>query len=130
MFQVYVSKPSEYPHVPAKLLLLLTGGTGLKSVNNQIQADTFASEGFLVVMPDLFGGDPAPNTSATVEAGAELDSAAGGSSYPVAAAYCCFHSRVILCEHSRSMSRRMMDVFVSWTRDTGSQWLNICEGWG
>lgn len=79
---VYVSKPSEYPHVPAKFLLLLTGGTGLKSVNNQIQADNFASEGYLVVMPDLFGGDPAPNTSATIEAGAELDpntNSAGGS---------------------------------------------------
>jgi len=59
---VYISKPNEYPHVPSKLLLLLTGGTGLKSTNNQIQADKFASEGFLVVMPDLFEGDPAPNS--------------------------------------------------------------------
>ncbi|KAF3761124.1 alpha/beta-hydrolase [Cryphonectria parasitica EP155] len=64
---VYVSKPSEYPHVPARLLLLLTGGTGLKSANNQIQADRFASEGYLVVMPDLFQGDVAPN-STTVDA--------------------------------------------------------------
>ncbi|KUI59623.1 Protein AIM2 [Cytospora mali] len=63
---VYVSKPSEYPHAPARLLLLLTGGTGLKSINNQIQADKFAHEGFLVVMPDLFEGDVAPN-STTVE---------------------------------------------------------------
>jgi dienelactone hydrolase len=44
----------------------LTGGTGLKSTNNQIQSDRFASEGYIVVMPDLFGGDPAPN-SATFE---------------------------------------------------------------
>lgn len=44
------------------MLLLLTGGTGLHSTNNQIQADTWASEGFLVVMPDLFTGDPAPNS--------------------------------------------------------------------
>lgn len=44
-------------------MLLLTGGTGLKSINNQIQADRFASEGFVVVMPDLFDGDPAPNSS-------------------------------------------------------------------
>jgi dienelactone hydrolase len=31
-------------------------------VNNQIQADRFATEGFVVVMPDLFHGDPAPNS--------------------------------------------------------------------
>lgn len=73
--QVYVSKPSEYPHAPARLLLLLTGGTGLKSTNNQIQADRFAAEGFLVVMPDLFEGDVAPN-SATVDA----EQAADGTS--------------------------------------------------
>jgi len=57
---VYISKPSDYPHAPARLLLLLTGGTGIKSVNNQIQADRFASEGYLVLMPDMFGGDTAP----------------------------------------------------------------------
>ncbi|CAN8106379.1 unnamed protein product [Discula destructiva] len=62
---VYVSKPSEYPHAPARLLLLLTGGTGLKSTNNQIQADKFTAEGFVVVMPDLFDGDVAPNSTAT-----------------------------------------------------------------
>ncbi|KAK3403055.1 Alpha/Beta hydrolase protein [Sordaria brevicollis] len=61
---VYVSKPADYPHTSAKLLLLLTGGTGLHSVNNQIQADRFAQDGgFVVVMPDLFEGDPAPNSA-------------------------------------------------------------------
>ncbi|CCC12499.1 hypothetical protein SMACR_06577 [Sordaria macrospora] len=61
---VYVSKPADYPHTPSKLLLLLTGGTGLHSVNNQIQADRFAQDGgFVVVMPDLFEGDPAPNST-------------------------------------------------------------------
>ncbi|KAF2808038.1 alpha/beta-hydrolase [Mytilinidion resinicola] len=59
---VYISKPADYPHSPSKLLLLLTGGTGVKSANNQLQADKYASEGFLVVMPDQFGGDPAPNS--------------------------------------------------------------------
>ncbi|PHH56046.1 hypothetical protein CFIMG_001715RA [Ceratocystis fimbriata CBS 114723] len=61
--ECYISKPADYPHVPARLLLLLTGGTGLHSVNNQIQSDKFASEGFVVIMPDLFGGDPAPNAA-------------------------------------------------------------------
>ncbi|OAA77170.1 Dienelactone hydrolase [Akanthomyces lecanii RCEF 1005] len=62
---VYISKPADYPHAPARLLLLLTGGTGIQSVNNQIQADRFAAEGFLVLMPDIFAGDgPAPGTVA------------------------------------------------------------------
>ncbi|KAL2255651.1 hypothetical protein VTK26DRAFT_2943 [Humicola hyalothermophila] len=65
---VYISKPADYPHAPSRLLLLLTGGTGLHSVNNQIQADRFASEGYVVVMPDLFGGDPAPNGSRAIAA--------------------------------------------------------------
>ncbi|KAK0635552.1 Alpha/Beta hydrolase protein [Bombardia bombarda] len=60
---VYISKPSDYPHTPSRFLLLLTGGTGLLSVNNQIQADNFAAEGYVVVMPDLFEGEPAPNSS-------------------------------------------------------------------
>ncbi|KAF7894805.1 hypothetical protein EAF00_006619 [Botryotinia globosa] len=59
---VYISKPSEYPHAPSKLLLLLTGATGMHSVNNQIQADKFAGEGFLVIMPDMFHNDPLPGS--------------------------------------------------------------------
>jgi poly(3-hydroxybutyrate) depolymerase len=50
--QVYISKPVDYPQSPGKLLLLLTGGTGVASKNNQLQADKYAAEGFLVVMPD------------------------------------------------------------------------------
>jgi dienelactone hydrolase len=49
---VYISKPADYPHSPSKLLLFLTGGTGIHSVNNQIQADRYAAEGFVVAMPD------------------------------------------------------------------------------
>jgi len=60
--EVYVSKPTEYPSKPARLLLLLTNGTGIHSPNNQHQADLFARNGYLVVMPDMFGGDPAPNS--------------------------------------------------------------------
>ncbi|KAL8927901.1 MAG: hypothetical protein Q9172_001127 [Xanthocarpia lactea] len=54
---VYITKPSDYPHLPSKLLLFLSSGTGIHSKNNQLQADKFASEGFVVIMPDLFAGD-------------------------------------------------------------------------
>ena len=60
----YISKPPSYPSEPSRLLLLLTGGTGLHSPNNQHQADLFAARGFVVVMPDQFDDDPAPNTGA------------------------------------------------------------------
>lgn len=56
---MYIAKPADYPHSPSKLLLLLTGGTGIHSPNNQIQADKYAAEGFVVAMPDQFAGDPA-----------------------------------------------------------------------
>lgn len=38
----------------ARLVLLLTGGTGVTAKTNQIQADHFAQEGYFVVMPDLY----------------------------------------------------------------------------
>lgn len=71
---VYISKPASYPTSPARLLLLLTGGTGLLSTNNQLQADRFAAEGYVVVMPDLFGGDPAPNSKTAAEIAEESNS--------------------------------------------------------
>ncbi|KAL9092226.1 MAG: hypothetical protein Q9159_000985 [Coniocarpon cinnabarinum] len=77
----YISKPPSYPSEPSKLLILLTGGTGLHSRNNQHQADLFAARGFVVVMPDQFSADPAPNTalqSPTVaEAAADEDGVSG-----------------------------------------------------
>jgi dienelactone hydrolase len=63
----YISKPADYPHSPSKLLLLLTGATGLHSENNQIQADEFAKEGFLVVLPDMFSNDPLPGSATYAE---------------------------------------------------------------
>ncbi|KAK9445575.1 Hydrolase tropI [Metarhizium brunneum] len=69
---VYISKPSDYPHAHSKLLLLLTGGTGIKSVNNQIQADKFASEGYLVLMPDLFAGDSVPLSTAITDSSSSI----------------------------------------------------------
>ncbi|KAL8636762.1 MAG: hypothetical protein Q9228_005878 [Teloschistes exilis] len=68
---VYITKPSDYPHLPSKLLLLLSSGTGIHSKNNQLQADKYASEGFVVVMPDQFAGDPAPNTATDPNAASE-----------------------------------------------------------
>lgn len=59
---VYVSKPSDYPSSPARLLLLLPTGAGIHSRNNEHQADLFARQGYLTVMPDLFDKDPAPNS--------------------------------------------------------------------
>ena len=70
---VYISKPADYPHVPCRLLLLLTGGTGIKSTNNQIQADKYAAEGFLVLMPDLFGGETAPGPAITDDSTSVLE---------------------------------------------------------
>ncbi|EPS37864.1 hypothetical protein H072_8428 [Dactylellina haptotyla CBS 200.50] len=62
----YITKPADYPHVNSKLLLFLTNGVGIHSKNNQLQADYYSKEGgFLVIMPDLFEGDPAPTAGAT-----------------------------------------------------------------
>ncbi|KAF8422679.1 Alpha/Beta hydrolase protein [Tirmania nivea] len=46
----------------ARILIFLCNGAGIPSPSNQAHADIFASEGFLVIMPDPFDGDPAPNT--------------------------------------------------------------------
>ncbi|KAI9725529.1 MAG: hypothetical protein M1828_003017 [Chrysothrix sp. TS-e1954] len=69
--ECYISKPSSYPHSPSRLLLLLTGGTGIHSTNNQLQADAYAARGFLVVMPDQFTGDAAPTTTTAPAQGEE-----------------------------------------------------------
>lgn len=37
----------------------------MQSTNNQLQADAFAERGFVVVMPDQFAGDAAPNAAHT-----------------------------------------------------------------
>lgn len=42
------------------IILFLTDIWGHKSVNSQLLADQFAQSGFLVIMPDLFFGDPLP----------------------------------------------------------------------
>ncbi|CUS11633.1 unnamed protein product [Tuber aestivum] len=66
---VYVSKPMDAVSGTPRLVLMLTGGTGVMAKTNQIQADCFAQEGYFVVMPDLEAedvhlGDSAPNAAA------------------------------------------------------------------
>jgi len=61
--EIYVSKPYDAELREASLLVLLTNGVGIYSANNQVQADHFAKEGYFVVMPDLFSGDPAPKSA-------------------------------------------------------------------
>lgn len=75
--QCYISKPADYPHNPGKLLLMLPGGTGVHSTNNQLQADAYAAQGFLVVMPDQFAGDDAPKAASTVIPQSAAGEAAG-----------------------------------------------------
>ncbi|KAG8624131.1 hypothetical protein KVT40_009107 [Elsinoe batatas] len=58
--ETYITRPPFYPSQPAKLLLLLSPGTGIHSTNNQLQADQWATKGYVVLMPDQFNGDPAP----------------------------------------------------------------------
>ena len=75
----YISKPKDYPSNPSRLLLLLTPGTGILSTNNQLQADAYASRGYLVVMPDQFNGDPAPNSANTATSSSALQSDFNGA---------------------------------------------------
>ncbi|KAK9240438.1 hypothetical protein V1525DRAFT_394964 [Lipomyces kononenkoae] len=68
--RIYVSKPPWEDKLSSdqteptdeaqgfSILLLLTNGLGIESVNNQLLADEFAREGYFVVMPDLFSSDP------------------------------------------------------------------------
>ncbi|KAF8476935.1 Alpha/Beta hydrolase protein [Kalaharituber pfeilii] len=57
----YISRPAE--PATAKLLLFLSNAAGVRAINNQAHADQFAREGFLVIMPDIFDGDPVPTTA-------------------------------------------------------------------
>ncbi|RMZ92388.1 hypothetical protein DV736_g400, partial [Chaetothyriales sp. CBS 134916] len=77
----YISKPPSYPSVPTPLLLLLTGGTGIHSPNNQRQADQYAASGFVVIMPDQFGADPAPATNTVTSPSIKLKAAETAKSF-------------------------------------------------
>lgn len=84
--KTYISKPSDYPTTPARLLLFLTNGAGIDSINNQHHADMFARQNYVVVMPDLFAGDPAPNTKPSEHTNADEASASWLETFKLKAA--------------------------------------------
>ncbi|KAJ5543029.1 hypothetical protein N7535_005453 [Penicillium sp. DV-2018c] len=54
---VYISSPER---ATKRAILLLTDVFGHRFINAQLIADQLAANGYLVVMPDLFHGDPVP----------------------------------------------------------------------
>ena len=53
--EVYISRPER---ATKRAIMLLTDVFGHRFVNAQLIADQLAENGFLVIMPDLFHGDP------------------------------------------------------------------------
>ncbi|KAF6742995.1 dienelactone hydrolase endo-1,3,1,4-beta-D-glucanase [Ephemerocybe angulata] len=56
----YVAIPTEDDYPKDTVILFLTDVFGLELVNNKLLADDFARNGWKVVVPDLFNGDPVP----------------------------------------------------------------------
>lgn len=56
--KTYIAEPASKDH--SKAILFLTDAFGLDLINNFLMADDFAAQGYFVVMPDLFQGDPVP----------------------------------------------------------------------
>ncbi|KAJ5580225.1 dienelactone hydrolase [Penicillium hispanicum] len=57
-FEVYTVQPDNGS--TEKGILILTDIIGHKSINVQLIADQFAANGYFVMIPDLFDGDPVP----------------------------------------------------------------------
>ncbi|RYP09650.1 hypothetical protein DL764_001192 [Monosporascus ibericus] len=99
--QTYFSKPPGESMEDA--ILLFTDAMGITFENNKLLADSFAANGYFVVMPDLFRGDAVPldrprNWSQTAWFRNHLPSDVG----PVV--------RAVLCEMQGSGCRRIAGV--------------------
>lgn len=55
----YIASPSQRKK-PSSAVIYLSDIFGLPLINNKLLADAIAAAGFLVVFPDLFGGDAVP----------------------------------------------------------------------
>jgi len=62
----YVSLPPQ-GESNSKAILYLSDACGIHVPNSQLLADSFATAGYTVVMPDLFHGDPHPINDDTVD---------------------------------------------------------------
>ncbi|KAL2862834.1 dienelactone hydrolase family protein [Aspergillus lucknowensis] len=57
-FEVYTVQPED--RTPENAILILTDVIGHKFINVQLIADQLAQNGYFVIIPDLFDGDPIP----------------------------------------------------------------------
>ncbi|KAL2828604.1 esterase/lipase [Aspergillus pseudoustus] len=57
-FEVYTVQPED--SAPEKGILILTDVIGHKFINVQLIADQLAANGYVVIIPELFDGDPIP----------------------------------------------------------------------
>jgi len=69
----YISLPANGASPCEKLLLFFSDGGGIRNKNNQLQADEYADQGYVVVMPDQFQKDEYTVKGTTDDASELLD---------------------------------------------------------